>query len=199
MSDALKLNPGVKVEVLEHSDASGEIVVYEMLEADLPLTGFDQSPEYKQHCEHCPKYAKNLACPPFSPTFAPYVKDVQAAKVICIRLPLDYFRGHPVDDPYEAGHERAQELLTAELLKYREQGFRVLGSGPCRSCGECVVEKGKDECILPDKRIYSLESLGVNVVALTKAAFGFELDWNGTENASGYVSAVGAVFEGKTD
>ncbi len=70
-----------------------------------------------------------------------------------------------------------------------------MGSGPCRFCAECAAEKGKGECLFPDKRIYSLESLGVNVVALVRESMGFDLDWSGTADASGYVSAVGAVVE----
>ena len=42
--------------------------------------------------------------------------------------------------------------------------------------------------------IYSLESLGVNVMELATTAFGFELDWVENEAGPGVVSAIGAIF-----
>ena len=45
-----------------------------------------------------------------------------------------------------------------------------------------------------DRRIYRLESLGVNVVELAQTAFGFELDWVESEAGAGMVSSIGAIF-----
>jgi predicted metal-binding protein len=198
MEDSIKHAPfraGVRADVLEYIDKNGEVIVYERFEAALAVGEFDQDPKYKQHCETCPRFGRNLACPPFSPAFAGYVGEVRTATVICLRIPLEYFDEPDPDKRYRAGHRMAQELLTQELMRYRQEGYLVLGSGTCRACKECTVEKGSRECLQPDKRIYSLESLGVNVVALVKSAMGFDLDWSGSEDASGYVSAVGAVFQ----
>jgi len=186
---------GVRADVIEYVGKGGEIIVFERFEASLEVVEFDQDARYKQHCETCPRFGRNLACPPFSPAFAEYVGNVSTATVICLRIPLEYFEEPDPDQRYRAGHRMAQDLLTQDLLKYRENGYLVLGSGTCHACKECVVEKGGEDCLQPDRRIYSLESLGVNVVALVKSAMGVDLDWSGTEDASGYVSAVGAVFK----
>ena len=50
------------------------------------------------------------------------------------------------------------------------------------------------KCKKPKKRIYSLESLGVNVIKLVKKYFDFDLEWNDNEYIADFVSAVWAVF-----
>lgn len=45
-----------------------------------------------------------------------------------------------------------------------------------------------------DERIYSLESLGVNVVALVNKSLDISLDWSSNEITASFVCAVGAVF-----
>ncbi len=39
------LNPGVKVEVVEHAEDSGGTLLYERMEAEFDVGGFDQSPD----------------------------------------------------------------------------------------------------------------------------------------------------------
>ena len=53
---------------------------------------------------------------------------------------------------------------------------------------------GPEACSNPDKRIYSLESLGVNVADLCKKAFDLDLEWTSDGRTAGHVCAVGAVF-----
>lgn len=70
----------------------------------------------------------------------------------------------------------------------------MAGSGYCHSCETCAAESGESVCRLPSERIFSLESMGVDVNALLKASFGFGLEWNkGTERAN-HLCVVGAVF-----
>ena len=42
--------------------------------------------------------------------------------------------------------------------------------------------------------IYSLESLGVNLTALTKQGFGFDLEWSTNDQAADFVCSLGAIF-----
>jgi len=88
----------------------------------------------------------------------------------------------------------AKGILTGELLKYREQGFIIAGSGACQACDICAVEHGRQNCRKPREKIYSLESLGVNVISLVKRCLDINLDWSGHEHTADFVSAVGAVF-----
>ena len=88
----------------------------------------------------------------------------------------------------------ARSILTTELFKHREQGYTIAGSGTCVACEKCVIEDGDQRCKRPGERIYSLESLGVNVISLVKKCFNIDLDWNSDVITADFVSAVGAVF-----
>ena len=70
----------------------------------------------------------------------------------------------------------------------------MAGCGACFACEECSAEIGEESCKLPDKRIYSLESLGVNVTALVKKCFDLDFEWTVDEHAADFVCGVGAVF-----
>jgi len=184
----------MNVEVLEHIEANGDILLVERYECVLTVSGIDHQEQYKSNCEFCKKYGKNLACPPYSPTFAEHINGVESAKVICMRIPLEYFHQTIPEEKYRTGFRKARELLIDELLRYREQGFQIAGSGPCLSCENCAIEEGDKNCRAPDEKIYSLESLGVNVVALVQANFDFQLEWSDGFRHADYVSSVGAAF-----
>ena len=184
----------IKTEVLKHTDINGTEYYIEHFETTLKVSEIDSSERYKVACEPCKKYGKNLACPPYSPTLLEYIKDCKKAKIICYRIPLEQFPEIITEDRYHNAFRKVRGLLTDELLRYRKKGHIVAGSGTCLACEQCEIELGKNKCKHPSKKIYSLESLGVNVVSLTEKAFGFKLEWSGCDSAADFVSAVGAVF-----
>jgi predicted metal-binding protein len=184
----------MKVEVFEHIDEKGDVLYVERFECVLPISKFDHHEQYKSNCEFCKKYGKNLACPPYSPRFIGHINGAKSARVICLRIPLEYFHQTIPEEKYRAGFLKARQLLVDELLRFREQGFQIAGSGACTSCEKCAIEEGDETCKNPDERIYSLESLGVNVVALVQDNFDFKLEWSDGFRYADYVSAVGAVF-----
>lgn len=191
------LNTEMKVEVLEYVDDSGTALYYERFETFITGSGFDHDKIYKMACEICEKYGKNLACPPHSPTFFEYLGEVKTAKVICLRLPLEYFN-HPIpEEKYRACFRKARSLLVDELLGYRNHGYAVAGAGPCLACEECAAEGNNKKCKKPTEKIYSLESLGVNIIKLGKTCFNIDLEWSGQENLADFVCAFGAAFPPK--
>ena len=144
-------------------------------------------------CETCFLHGKNFACPPYSSFFPDWVKGSHTAKVIFLRFPADAFDGESPEGRANACNREARLLLSRELLEYQKKGYKVAGAGPCRSCEICGAAQSEEECRAPVKRIYSLESMGVNVVELTKRAFDIDLDWEGEEGAM--IGAVGCVFD----
>jgi len=183
----------VDVCIIEHRDASGAEYLVERLESvmdvsDIPCEAFIIG------CEACDNYGRNLACPPHSPFVIDYAGGARSARVICLRVPLEQFHGIVMEERYRTAYRMIKAMLNDELISWREKGFLVAGSGPCRACLECAIEKGEGECRFPDKRVYSLEAMGVSVVLLTERAFGLSLEWSGNENAADFVSAIGAVF-----
>jgi predicted metal-binding protein len=165
----------------------------ERLEITIRVSEIDCD-EHKVGCKACKKYGMNLACPPYSPYFREYVKGMRTAKVICFRIPLEQFSQISTEERYRTAFKIVRGLLTVELLRYRKEGNLVAGSGTCLACEQCAIESGRTKCKHPSKRIYSLESLGINVVSLTERAFGFKLEWSGCDSFADFVSAVGAVF-----
>ncbi len=185
-----------KAEVEEHIDETGAVYYVDRFERQLAVSDFDYGDHYKMSCEACDKYGKNLACPPFSPSFLSYIDNAPVAKVICLRVPQEYFNHLPSEERYHACFRKARSLLVGILLDYRKKGYAVAGSGACLSCEICTVEDEADcrQCRQPDKLIYSLESMGVNVIALVKKSFDIDLEWNSDEQFADFVDAVGAVF-----
>lgn len=183
----------VEVEVLEHLDESGNSIYLERYERFLPPGEFDHG-VYKHNCEACRSYGKNLACPPYSPIFSQYIGDAKTARVICLRIPLEYFDQIITEEKYRAGFRTVRRLLTDELLGYREKGYVIAGSGKCLACEQCSIETGDENCKYPERKVYSLESLGVNVIPLVKRSFNLDLEWSEDGRSASFVSSVGAVF-----
>jgi predicted metal-binding protein len=183
-----------EVTVNEYNDTSGTTLYYEQYESIVPVSSFDHAEKYKVACEACRKFGKNFACPPHSPYFFEYLKTQSYAKVLCIRMPQEYFKDVIQEKIYRKCFRTARSILVEKLLSYREQGYLVAGSGFCLACDVCAVEEGADQCSKPNKKVFSLESLGVNLTTLTKSCFGFDLEWSATEQASDFVCSLGAVF-----
>ena len=180
--------------VKEYNDESGATLYYEQYETVIPIASFDHAEKYKVACEACHKFGKNFACPPHSPYLPDYLDTQSHAKVLCVRMPQEYFKNVIQEKIYRKCFRTARSILVETLLSYRRQGYLIAGSGFCLACDVCAVEGGADTCSKPNKKVYSLESLGVNLTALTKKCFGFDLEWSDNGQASDFVCSLGAVF-----
>lgn len=185
----------MKKETLEHIDESGARIAYERYSTEMKVSDLVYALEYKKLCEACPEHGKRLSCPPYSPFFPDYLGPAQRATVVCVRFPGDYFAHLSSQKDYLTRFFRkAGSLLIAELLGFRAEGRIIAGSGPCLACEPCAAESGLKACLQPDKRIYSLESLGVNVADLCRKAFDLDLEWASEGRVANHVCAVGAAF-----
>ena len=170
------------------------MIAYERFETVIPIAELVCEERVREACSSCPRHGRNLACPPRSPSLRVFAEGRAFARIICIRISQDQATGTSrVEASYEC-FDHARDILVAELLEYRGQGFAIAGSGSCQACEICAGEAGLDACPTPEKMIYSLESLGVNVVALAKTCFGIDLDWSADELAAIHICAIGAVF-----
>jgi len=188
------LNRKSKAQIVKSINDKGVVLYIERFENTLKLTDIEYSQRVKKNCESCKGFGANFACPPYSPCFPEYVQGQSTANLICYRTPLEQFRSVIIEDSYHAAFRKVSGLVSEELLKERKSGHIIAGSGACQSCNPCAVELGETECRTPSRQIYSLESLGVNVVSLSEKAFGIKLEWSGEGHTAGYVSAFGAVF-----
>jgi predicted metal-binding protein len=188
------LKKDYRVEVLKIDEGLPSSLIYERYEAVLPVQQFVHNPGFRLACETCPNYLKNLSCPPYSPVFKDYLNEMQKARVICLRIPQDLMEGTSSEERFRRSFRKGKGLLTRELGDYRKKGFLIAGCGACRACPVCALEEGEKECRNPEHRIYSLESLGTNLAALTRRCFDFDLEWSSPESAATFVCAIGAVF-----
>jgi predicted metal-binding protein len=188
-----------KVDILEHADEDGVRFYYERYEAVLPPSIFDHDSKFKIACEACKRYGTNLACPPFSPVFQDYVGEFHAAKTICIRVPQEYFSHLGPEDGYIACFRAGKRLLEQELLQFRKQSFKIAGAGPCLVCEECGIGGIDPKCRKPAKLIYSLESLGVNLISLAQKGFNINLQWSSNDHMADFVCVIGAAFFNKEE
>jgi predicted metal-binding protein len=143
--------------------------------------------------KNCPNYNSKYSCPPFCPPFDTYLGNCPEISVICYQFDLEQYHPLPVYHRIRAANSIMKSLIDKELLDYRSQGFKVAGSGSCRACKPCG-RKVNQPCKKPEKRIYSLEAMGVDVNSLVKTCFGFELQWykKGEPNPE-YTCVVGAI------
>jgi len=177
-----------------YQDLSGPPLHYERFEATVPVSTVVCEARIREACTTCPRYGKNLSCPPHSPELGRYLEGQSYARVICIRMPRENSGQSTRGESAGECFARAREILVEELTGYRVRGYLIAGSGSCQACAVCVAEGGLTLCRHPDRRIFSLESLGVNVAALARSCFGLDLDWDSAEHATGFICAIGAVF-----
>ena len=187
-------NNKFQVTLEEFEDDSGITLYYEYYETTVPISTFDHAKKYKIACEACHKFGKNLACPPYSPYFPEYLDTQNYAKVLCVRMPQEYFRNVIQEKIYRECFRKARSILIEKLLSYRKKGYLIAGSGFCLACDQCAVEEDSVNCRKPDEKIYSLESLGINLTALSKRCFEFDLEWSGNDQAADFVCSLGAIF-----
>ncbi len=167
---------------------------YEKHTGMVDVADIEHGSGFKELCRPCPTYGRNFACPPHSPSFQEFAGNAARAEVICVRVARpDAGRAATGEEIAEVFRE-AGSVLTEVLLAYRASGHRIAGSGPCLVCGQCACESGQETCRRTDERIYSLESLGVNVIALARAACGIDIEWASGPRKTAFITAVGAVF-----
>ncbi len=172
----------------------GVATVYETYSGMVDVADIEHGNSFKELCRPCPTYGRNFACPPHSPSFLEFAGKAGRARVICVRVPQPDAGCAATDERIVEVFREAGNILTEMLLAYCASGHRIAGSGRCRVCEQCAGESGQDACRRTEDRIYSLESLGVNVVALTKRSCGIDLQWASGDRKTEFIAAVGAVF-----
>lgn len=201
MENLRKRNCGSTVDVgpvcqqLKHNTYS-RILTIEQFTSVIQINDFEVNQSYySKLCESgCRNYCKKYSCPPFSPSFSDFLGTSLVVQVLCYRLDLSQFAPIAVYSRIRAGNSVLKSLIDKKLTAFKAQGFKVAGSGSCRACKICGA-KLNVPCKKPDRRIYSLEALGVDVNSLVLDAFGFPLQWYlKGRDIPDYTCTVGAVF-----
>ncbi len=142
--------------------------------AVIPASEVETDASFRDLCKAnvCGNYGKCWTCPPS----AGEIEELMA-KVHSFSFILVYQTVSDLEDSYDfegmaAAGERHGRLMTAlrEKLDRIELPRRLyLGAGGCRICPVCA-KKTDEPCRHPEAAIASLETYGVNVSSLAKAA-----------------------------
>jgi predicted metal-binding protein len=147
---------------------------------------------FKQMCKNgCPNYNQKFGCPPLSPSFKDVVKEKELF-LLAMVLKLNQFNKHNYQEYLKI--RIANSVLKSRIEKVMRKLEKVtrtkfLSTGACRLCKPCQ-KKISNPCKHPDKRRYSLESLGVDCNHLTKNAFGLPLKWYKKKKAPEYTTVI---------
>ncbi len=180
--------------VVQHSTPSRMLNI-EKMSALMPVANIHTNKDrFSDLCKSgCVNFGKKYSCPPFSPSFENFSKSSQSIQVLYYRVFLDQYADSTPYNRVRASNSVIKSLLDRELLSFKSKGFKVVGSGSCRACKPCGA-KIRVKCKKPDKLIYSLEALGVDVGALVKKCFDIDLQWYKKGRSQDYTSVVGGYL-----
>ena len=118
----------------------------------------------------CPQYGKSLCCPPYTPelpVMERFLSEYTSALLVQYTLPVT---DEDMKDWQDLDKRMSNGLLHLLVAVEREALFMnfykafALKAGRCRLCEECNLKS----CIHPQEARPSLESCGIDVMALAK-------------------------------
>lgn len=152
-------------------------------------------------CRKCRVYNKNWACPDFKEDIMKFYQSYQMIDLIYVRLIFDDTLKDKRLDKNQLNiflHEtlfKEKNKLTEELkIIENDKNGVYLSSGYCNICSECSKIRNED-CLFPDLRRNSVESIGGRVVKITRQLFGTEVKWiDDNGKIPEYLSILNAVL-----
>ena len=154
------------------------------------------------YCRQCPGYGKCWACPPFDfdpATVTDGFKSVtvmgaiiefdEATRAACTSADQGRAMGkHAMDEVWKT--------LLPQLYKMEREapGSRCF-TFRCVLCPEgCTRPEGKP-CRHPELMRYSLESVGFDLVAMTRDLLGIDLEWSTDGQLPKHITIISALFQ----
>jgi predicted metal-binding protein len=141
---------------------------------------------FEEMCKKgCKNYNNKYSCPPFTPKFEYLIKNREGLFIILFSSPLSNIKSSEYNKVRIANSVMKSRML--KLMYYLESKFNTqfLSSGSCNLCKPCKC-KLKLPCKHPDKRRYSLESIGIDCNKLSKDLFNHPLTWYKNKKAPEY-------------
>ena len=84
------------------------------------------------------------------------------------------------------GNALSWEMLDELRKKLADEDVMIAGPGGCRLCEVCAA-KTNEPCRFPDKRHYSMEGSGMDIVSMSRK---FNMTYNGGDKKVGYFMIV---------
>ncbi|MCQ2512294.1 MAG: DUF2284 domain-containing protein [Lachnospiraceae bacterium] len=154
-------------------------------------------------CSKCPNFGKTWSCPPYDFNPLDYWNQFKTFLIIAKKIvtpPELLEKTYELSDIIRIGSELTREATLsyedeiAALLEQFPESIK-LGSGPCKVCGEDnCARKLNQPCRFPDKRVYSIESLGGNVEITLKRYFDEGIYWGKDGHLAPSYIKVGGIL-----
>lgn len=133
------------------------------------------NPEFRKACETnaCGLYNRCWMCPPHAGDIHDLIaRGQQYTTAVVYQTIYDIEDSYDIEGMLEGGKEHnkiAQKLNTKLTAEVDKQLYLHLGAGGCKVCDKCS-KIDEIPCIHPDKAMASLETYGIDVTQLAKAA-----------------------------
>ena len=132
----------------------------------------------------CKNYSRSGGCPPLAPKFDNILWESEKYILICGIFDSVYKTDKVKACSNRAIHWKFQDAIMARVmdkigkLLTADVGGKYLSTGYCMGCpGEkCAVKLG-NWCRKPERRTFSMEATGINVVQTVKQNLGLEFYW----------------------
>lgn len=132
----------------------------------------------------CGNYNTNYACPPLSGDMAENKARFEAyRKGIIVNKVLDLGKYY---EKMETSGKMFKEYLDKLREALKDKPVMIAGPGGCDLCKTCAAIDGT-ACRFPDKRRYSMEGSGMDIVAMSRTQ---NMTYNGGHHKVGYFGIV---------
>ncbi len=175
------------------------------LKKELPCADFIKDyvdiPRFLGCCAACPGFGRTWACPPYD--FDPmdiwrsYSTILLYAKKVLI--PPEERERQRTEDELRADYEAILSPVKAGLLEElfamerEREGSLALSAGGCSECESCTRPEGLP-CRLPERKRYSVESLGGDVLKASEELLGERILWAENGSMPPYFIIMGALL-----
>lgn len=142
---------------------------------------------FKGVCHNsCPSYNTNWSCPPNSPRFDDFIKDYKYSLIV--QMTGETNREEFLDT------YNINRILIEDLLSNIQNNFECLktAAGKCYLCEQCSFLYNKS-CRNPEGMRYSMESMGVNLLAMSEELFGHKIDWVNDDSNPMMCTSIGSI------
>lgn len=152
-------------------------------------------------CLQCPGYGKTWSCPPFDFDPRSVSDGFRTATIMGTTIEFDeQTRASCMDAEQSSamGRQAMEEVWKTLLPRMYKMERETPGSRcftfRCSLCPEgCTRPEGKP-CRHPDLMRHSLESVGFDIVAMTRELLGFDLEWSTDGSLPKHLTLVTALF-----
>ena len=166
------------------------------------VAGYVDIPKFAGCCMRCKGYGRTWACPPYDFDVSDFWNDYSSVllygkKVIVPQEMLDkVYEPDELKKAYYGLLKPVKRDMLDELFDMERQyeGSTALSSGGCDFCEKCARLSDKP-CVHPEKKRYSVESIGGDVVKSLKELFNEEVVWASDGRLPEHYILLGALLK----